>query len=211
MTKASFLLKDVAYKKIKESILNERLLPGQFLSEKTLTDYLNMSKTPVKSALVILENEGFVTISSKQGIIINELSISKISDIYDLRTALETYVCSRLIDTITKEQIEKLQQNLYVTNEYVKKLDIENFAKLDHAFHLLLCEFINNKEIYRILWNYQDHLFRITIKHLRKSPNRMEIFIKEHKKIYEQLKNNDTQVINSIEKHLQNSKKTLLN
>ncbi|MDP5284525.1 GntR family transcriptional regulator [Shouchella clausii] len=65
------LLKDVAYEKIKEKILEEHYEPGQFLSERTLIDELGMSKTPIKNALVRLESEGFVTVSSKQGIMLS--------------------------------------------------------------------------------------------------------------------------------------------
>lgn len=205
----SSLLKDIAYSEIKKLILNDYFETGKLLSERELIDILNMSKTPIKSALVRLETEGFVTISSKQGIYVNDLSIQRIIDIYDLRIALETFNCRQLVGKLTDEQSIKLQKNLTETEEVVGKLDVQGFTELDHSFHLLISEYVNNVEIHRILLNYNDHLQRITFKHLRKDPNRMRVFWQEHIKIYNYLKNGDLRSVESMENHLQDSKRTL--
>lgn len=203
------LLKEVAYTKIKELILNGNFSPGAFLSERELIELLNMSKTPIKSALIRLEAEGFLTVSSKQGIIINDLSIERILDIYDLRTALETFNCKQLTGKLRDEQCRELEDNLKETEEIIKKQDVKAFTILDHAFHLLICQYVGNQEIYRILLNYHDHLQRITYRHLYKDPNRMKDFWKEHQKIYEYIKTGNLQSVELMEAHLQDSKRKL--
>jgi DNA-binding GntR family transcriptional regulator len=203
------LLKDVAYDQIKERILDERFEPGRFLSERELIELLEMSKTPIKSALTRLESEGFVTVSSKQGIIINDLSFNRIVDIYDLRTALETFNIQAILGRLNEEQSSLLLTNLQETEEIVKRLDVKAFGKADHEFHLLLCKFAGNEEIYRVLLNYQDHLLRITLRHLRKDPHRMEGFWRDHVGIYELLKQGDSQCIERMRDHLQHSKSKL--
>lgn len=200
------LLKDQAYLFLKENILDEHFPPGRFLSERELIEMLEMSKTPIKSALVRLETEGFVTVSSKQGIIINDLSVDRIKDIYDLRIALETYICEQIAGKITEEQSRLLESNLQETEEKANKLDSKGFAKLDHAFHRLLCECSGNQEIHRVLLNYQDHLLRITLRHLKKDPQRMKQFWQEHVDIYNHLKKGDLHSIELMKEHLQQSK-----
>lgn len=209
-TAAAPLLKDVAYQQIKERILDESFAPGSFLSERELIEVLQMSKTPIKSALVRLETEGFVTVSSKQGIIINPLSIDQIIDIYNLRIALETYICNQISGKLTEEQCGLLEKNLSDTAAKCEQLDIKGFTSEDHAFHLLLCEFSGNREIYRVLLNYQDHLHRITLRHLKKDPHRMHTFYQEHVDIYESLKSGDQRAVELITDHLQTSKQKLL-
>jgi len=204
--KGTPLLKEIAYQKIKESILTEEFAPGQFLSERELIEMLQMSKTPIKSALVRLETEGFVTVSSKQGIIINDLSVEKITDIYNLRTALETYVCEQICGKLTAEQISLLQSNLQETEECVRNLDAKAFTEKDHAFHQLLCRFSGNQEIYRVLLNYYDHLKRITLRHLNKDPHRMKRFWTEHREMFDCLVKGDPKAIQLMKDHLQNSK-----
>ncbi len=185
------LLKDVAYEKIKSKILEEHYEPGQFLSERTLIDELGMSKTPIKNALVRLESEGFVTVSSKQGIIVIDISIERINDIYNLRIALETYSCQEIYQRITEEQIKELEENIEATKLAAMNKDVKAFATLDHEFHLAISEFAGNSEITKILLNYQDHLRRITLRHLKKDPNRVQKFYAEHVDILEALKNKD--------------------
>lgn len=203
------LLKDIAYDKIKESILAEVYSPGQFLSERELIEVLQMSKTPIKSALVRLETEGFVTVSSKQGIIINDLSVDRITDIYDLRTALETFVCEQISGRLSHEQMKSLETNLKETEELVLELDVQGFTLKDHEFHQMLCIYSGNQEIYRILINYHDHLRRITLRHLRKDPHRMKRFFAEHQEMFHLLVEGNPQAVHLMRAHLQNSKKEL--
>lgn len=203
------LLKDIAYSKIKEHIVEEFFEPGSFLSERELIELLDMSKTPIKSALTKLEAEGFLTVSNKQGILIHDLSLERIINIYDLRTALETYNCKILCGKLSEGQIVELERNLEDTRQAVQELNAKKFTAVDHEFHLLLCLFTDNMEIYRILQNYNDHLKRITFKHLKKDPERMKQFFKEHVEIFHHLKEGDEKSIALMNDHLQLSKQKL--
>ncbi|MGN7286642.1 GntR family transcriptional regulator [Shouchella rhizosphaerae] len=200
------LLKDVAYEKIKEKILEEHYEPGQFLSERTLIDELGMSKTPIKNALVRLESEGFVTVSSKQGIIVVDISIERINDIYNLRIALETFNCQEIYKRITDDQINELEENVEATKVAAANKDVKAFATLDHEFHLAISEFAGNSEITKILLNYQDHLRRITLRHLRKDPDRVKKFYTEHVDILNALKIKNDNCSDLMKKHLYESK-----
>lgn len=165
-----------------------------------------MSKTPIKNALVRLESEGFVTVSSKQGIIVIDISIERINDIYNLRIALETYSCQEIYQRITEEQIKELEENIEATKLAAMNKDVKAFATLDHEFHLAISEFAGNSEITKILLNYQDHLRRITLRHLKKDPNRVQKFYAEHVDILEALKNKDGDCSSLMKKHLYESK-----
>ncbi|RJX40190.1 GntR family transcriptional regulator [Paenibacillus pinisoli] len=209
--KESLLLKDIAYYQIKEHILDERFEPGRFLSERELIELLEMSKTPIKSALTRLETEGFLTVSSKQGIIINDLAIDRIIDIYDLRTALETFNIQSIVGRgLSESQIVALKANLEATEEIVGRLNVKEFAKADHEFHLLICKFAGNQEIYRVLLNYQDHLLRITLRHLKKDPHRMRDFLQDHQDIFALLQQGNGDCVDRMKEHLQASKRKLL-
>lgn len=203
------LLKDVAYEKIKEKILDEEYVAGEVLSERTLIEDLEMSKTPIKSALTRLEAEGFLKVSSKQGIFILDLSFEKINDMYDLRIALETFNCRNLYTRITDSQVRELEEILEDTKKHTDKLDIKGFTTYDHMFHLRISEMAGNKEITDILLNRQNNLKRITLRHLRKNPERVKKFYEEHLEILEALKSNKENSIQLMEKHLEESKSIL--
>ena len=86
------LLKDQAYENLKNLILEEVFAPGTFLSERQLAARLDMSKTPIRSALERLETEGYVAVSPQQGIVVRESSLREIVDLFDIRIALEVFV-----------------------------------------------------------------------------------------------------------------------
>lgn len=203
------LLKDVAYESIKEKIIDEQYKPGEVLSERTLINDLGMSKTPIKSALTRLEAEGFLSVTSKQGILIYDLSAEKINNIYNLRIALETFNCEQIYNRISEKQLEQLQRNIERTKEVVNLLDVKAFTNLDHEFHLLISEMADNQEITRILLNYQDHLRRITLRHLRKEPKRVQKFYEDHLKLFDALSHYKQESADIMREHLQESKSML--
>src|SRR4029078_6640061 len=90
------LLADRAYDALKTSLQSGAYPPGSFLSERQLAARLGMSKTPLKSALVRLEQEGYRRISPQQGIVVREPSVQEVSDLFDLREAIETFAVRRL-------------------------------------------------------------------------------------------------------------------
>jgi DNA-binding GntR family transcriptional regulator len=203
------LLKEIAYEKIKEKILNEEYVPGEVLSERTLINDLEMSKTPIKNALTLLEGEGFLKVSSKQGIFILDMSFEKINDTYDLRIALETFNCKILYPRITEQQINELEHILIETKKHTDQLDIQGFATYDHQFHLAISKMAGNKEITDILINRQNNLRRITLRHLRKNPERVQKFYEEHLEILNAFKSQSDSCIELMNRHLDESKSIL--
>lgn len=178
------LLREKAYHAIKQAILDEQFKPNQLLSEKLLIEYLGMSKTPIKSALDRLEAEGFVHISPKQGILIKELSITKVNDIFQLRIALETFVCQLIAGKLQEDQQRRMEQNFEEQERCARNKDLIGFTKADSDYHMLLCEFAGNEEIYQVMQNYQAHLYRFALHVLQRVDNRVQESLQDHRAIY---------------------------
>ncbi|MFS0788241.1 GntR family transcriptional regulator [Shouchella sp. 1P09AA] len=209
MTPEKPLLRDVAYQEIKARILKGELYPTQVLSERFFIELLAMSKTPIKSALAKLESEGFVTVTSNQGVMIRDLTVERIVHIYDLRVALESYVVERISGKLLREHVAKLEANLLESQRAIEEGDGEAFTEIDHQFHLLLCECFGNKEIYHMLLRYNAHLQRITLKHLQQDMTRMTHFHKEHVNVVDALIRGDGQARRLIVAHLEGAKRQL--
>src|SRR5215471_3135129 len=82
--KAPFLV----VKRIREAILDETFQPGDRLGEVEVAEKFEVSRSPVREALVALEKEGTVIISPYKGAIVKPLSAAEVSDIAELRLAL---------------------------------------------------------------------------------------------------------------------------
>lgn len=86
---------DDAYEKLKKQILGGELLPGDILSEATLSKHLGMSRTPVRCALKQLEYEGFILYHKNRGISIRETSSREMAEILEMMILFEHQAINR--------------------------------------------------------------------------------------------------------------------
>src|SRR5262245_57236053 len=141
------LLRDRAYRELKALVQSGAIPAGAFLSERQLAERLGMSKTPIRAALHQLEAEGLVAVSPQQGILVRELSAREVSELFDLRAAVEPFVVLRLAGRLTAEQGARLRENLRGQEAAARRRDAVAGADLDVRFHLLLAEALGNREI----------------------------------------------------------------
>jgi DNA-binding GntR family transcriptional regulator len=187
------LLKDVAYDRLKDMIVRGEFEPGRFLSERRLAAQLDMSKTPIRSAVERLANEGLLLVSPQQGIVVAEVSFGEIIDLFEIRTALESFVVGQLAGTLTPERARRLTTNLDAQLAAARQGDVVENMRLDTDFHFLLCEFQGNREITRVMWRMRDRLARIIVGVLRQRPQRMLESVQEHRAVVEAIVAGDGQ------------------
>lgn len=208
------LLKDKAYSEIKQRILDGEYSPGSFLAERRLAQQLEMSKTPIRSAIERLEAEGFVSVSPRQGIVVKEAAFHEIVDFFDIRIALETFVVRRLAGTLSSGEIERIQENLEAQRKHAEARTAQHVAAyvdLDAKFHLLLCEFFGNQEIVRSMTRQRDKVHRIVSKVLHQNLDRMPTSTEEHVEIAEAvIKGEKDQAAELMKDHLEYGKQYLI-
>ena len=208
---ARTLLKDKAYEMLKELILSETLPAGSFLSERQLAACLEMSKTPVRSALERLQGEGFLTISPQQGVLVREIPLHEIVDLFDIRIALETFVVRQLAGSLREPQITLLRENLAAQAACISTEDVAEVTRLDEDFHQMLCEFHQNGEILRVMLGLRDRLTRVISRVFRRAPNRFEASYADHLGIFEALTSGDKAVAERrMWEHLEYGKRFLV-
>ncbi len=209
---AEGLLKDQAYAEVKRRILEDEFQPGTFLSERQVSELLDVSKTPIRAAFQRLELEGFVSISPQQGVVVLDVSMDDIADHFELRVALECYVASSLAGNITPEQSARLAANLDEQRECVENDDLSRTVELDGKFHLLLSEFLGNKEIHRVMWQLRDKMYRVIQRVHTRHPERLASNYPEHRAIADAILAGDPEkAAEAMEAHLMNGRQILMN
>src|SRR5262245_2795726 len=203
-------LKERAYAELKRRILSGELASGTFLSERQLSPQLGMSKTPVRAALERLEQEGLVTISPQQGIVVRDLSIHEIADQYEIRAALATFVLRSLAGRLTPAQGERLRANLEAQEANCRAYDVERGVALDTEFHTLFCEFLGNREILRVMGQLRERIQRVITKVFQINPGRIASSYEEHLAIADAVLRGDAaRAVQLIEEHLDCGKQHL--
>jgi len=204
-------LKDRAYEKLKQRLLNNDYPPGSFLSERQLAGNLGMSKTPVKAALERLETEGFITVSPQQGIVVRVLSVREIADQYEIRAALESYTLRTVAGNLTADQVERVRTNLAAQARLRGTGDVARGVELDAAFHTQFVEFLGNREILRVVGQLKERMQRVVTQVFRLCPARMETTFEEHTAIATAVINGEgSRAADLLVRHLEEGKRLIL-
>jgi DNA-binding GntR family transcriptional regulator len=95
-----------AYQAIRVAIQNDALTPGKFYSENELGQSMGISRTPVREALIELAREGLVEVIPQRGFRLRIPTADEATEVFELRTVLESHVVKRLAEDATDEQLE---------------------------------------------------------------------------------------------------------
>jgi len=174
---------------LREEIIKGSLKPGQRISEVSISEKFNISRTPVREALWQLESEGFITIIPRKGAVISTISENDIKDFYETRSLLEGYVAAQSIEKFTDNDIKKLNALNKKMESYHKKNDWRNFYKAHNDFHKILIKNCENELLKNMLESVYKRFqrFRLTLTLL----NKVEGSIEQHWQIIDSIKNKD--------------------
>jgi DNA-binding GntR family transcriptional regulator len=168
-------LPERAYREIKRRILDNELVSGTFKLEKELAELLDMSRTPVREAMIRLANEGMVEIRPRHGMRVLPVSKHDMIEIYDILTALEAEAAELLARKgISDEELSQLMAAVDEMDEALSRNDLDEWAQADERFHLRLVEFCGNRRLASIVNTYweQSHRVRLLTLRLRPPPHR---------------------------------------
>lgn len=141
-------LKDIAFKTIKNSIINGSLQCGEIYSENVLSKNMGISKTPIHEALLDLCHKGFIEILPKKGFLVKDLSDKEIQDIYGFRLALEKYVILHVVEKAREKDISFLESILIKSKACD---DVKKFMEEDIRFHHSMAKMTGNDQIVKAL------------------------------------------------------------
>jgi DNA-binding GntR family transcriptional regulator len=207
----SLPLKEQAYAKLKQQIIQGELTPSMLLSERRLVERLGMSKTPIRAALERLEAEHYVSITPRQGIVIREPSLREITDQFEIRFVLERHVLESLAGKLGADQAQRLTDNLRLQEDAAMRKDMAQSIRLDSAFHVLLCELLGNQEILRVMQQVHEKFARLAWLVFRKHVDRLEPSWREHCAIAEAvIRGNPGAAVEHLKNHLSHGKRALL-
>ena len=203
-------LREVVCESLREAIRSGTLKPGERLMEIQLAEQLGVSRTPVREAIRKLELEGYVIMMPRRGTYVANMSMSDISDIFEIRSALESLSNGLAAKRITPDELEHLQNLLVMLKPYVEQMDMEKIVELDIEFHDLLYHASRNKRLVGIISNLRDQLTRFRTLSMS-YPGRLEATMEEHKSIVDAIAAGDSEAARqAAEKHMENSESTLL-
>ena len=167
-----------------ELIVNISLKPGQAMSEKEISDSLKASKTPVREAIIKLEETGLIRIVPKSGTYVSPISLDRYIEACFVRLHLEVGAVRRAAER--SNDLKSVLQLEATINRQVKALADEkygDFFKYDEALHQAFFEMAGVPGVWQAVKKTQSDVYRI--RHLKRIYNirRGGQVIEEHKTI----------------------------
>ena len=174
-----------AYQQIRRSIMAGDLVPGSMLSEAELAASLGVSRTPVRTALGRLQEDGWVRIYPQRGALVRELTATEIREGAEVRHALETAGVRRALPTRLAELRDEAEASLA---EQQAALDVDDFARfneLSQRFHRLFVEVGGNDTMLALYDRVAERQLLSTAGSARSITQNQQAVMAEHHTLFE--------------------------
>lgn len=204
-----YSLRGRVFNKIREDILSGVYKENEELKENTIGQELGVSRTPVREALRQLELEGLVTIIPNKGAYVTGITSKDIRDIYIIRSYLEGLCAKWACEHITEEQIEALEEVLYLSEFHARRSHNEQLVELDNKFHELIYKASGSKILDHVLSDFHHYVERVRKITLSRS-QRATKSNQEHALILEAIKKRDGDLAEQLaHEHIMNTIKNI--
>lgn len=177
-------LRDAVFMSLRKAILTGKIKPGERLTEVKLGKILGTSRTPIREAIRLLEQENLVTIIPGSGARVSRMTVSDLQDVMEVRSALEQLSAGLACERITEGEKKELYE---AYNAFVRSTQSEDsimIADADVRFHNLILKAAKNQKLGKILDGLADNIYRYRYEFIREDGH-YEDLIREHKELYE--------------------------
>ncbi len=197
-------LRNVVFNTLRDAILRGDLQPGERLMEIHLAKKLGVSRTPVREAISMLEQEGLAVTYPRRGAQVAKMTVKDLDDVLEIREVLDTLAASLACRNMNSDDINNLAAACADFEKATRGNDIREVVRTDEAFHNVIYEASGNPRLRAILTNLKGQMYRFRFEYVKDKSN-YPFLIKEHKDILEALKTrNEEEVIKHTKKHLVN-------
>ena len=146
-------LSHLVYESIRDAIINRSLPPGARLTETKLAEELNVSKTPVREALVKLREVGLIEPAGRRAERVIRPSRKTLEDAYDVRESLEVFASRRAAERATVDQAGVIREAAETSLAGAREGDLARFGAADVAFHHAITSVAENRRLAELLDN----------------------------------------------------------
>lgn len=183
-TNGNRLLRETVYEQLRADMISCKLAPGAELREAELAARFDMSKSPVRDALMRLESEGLVITLPRQGYRVAPVSLTDVLDMFHLRAALERACMERIVLQASDEQLRELD----AFRHFDASAWDGGFIAFNRAFHRRIAELGGNARMRDQLLDLIDLLERaVQVSVASMKQGDPQVLVNEHVEIIDAL------------------------
>lgn len=180
-----------AYEQILNLIVEGQAEPGGMISERRLVETLNMSRTPVRDALLMLEGEGLLIRLGSRGLQVKQMKLEDYMEALQIRKMLEPeaarLAAGRMPERVLNELIATLEALMQDAGKSQEKPDRSIVRDVDDGIHGGIADAAGNPQLAQIIRTLRR---QTQIFDLRSVPERLDSTCREHIAILTALRDN---------------------
>lgn len=192
------------YEIIKKDIIGGTYKAGDELNERTLSEALGVSRTPIREAIQMLQHDGWVVMETYKGAVIRSFDQKYLYELMRVRTALELCAVEDAVRNISPESLEEIEQAYRRQAEAggSGQTPTFQFIQLDRAFHQAVYRLSGNKTLIDLLDNLNDMICVAGIRALGSDVRRQET-LAEHQAILQAIRQKDPRAaVRAMREHM---------
>ncbi len=197
-------LRDVVFNTLRDAILKGELKPGERLMEMHLANKLGVSRTPIREAIRMLEQEGLAVTIPRKGAQVARMTEKDMEDVLEIRDALDELAVTKACEQMYPEAFDELEQARKEFERMTLTGDVRKIVAADEAFHNVIYKAANNPKLENIVNNLREQMYRYRYEYI-KDQQAFQQLVAEHQAITEGLKNKDKDAVRKTMRiHLDN-------
>lgn len=153
-------LNDMVYEGLRKAIIQGVIPVGERLNEKVYSDYMNISRTPIRNAIKKLTEEDLVEYIPKYGVVVKRVTVEDAEEIYQIRTALETMATIAAMDRMSEEDYRVMRQLLEDTEQANACGEVRKVIQYFSDFNSMIYRFSRMQRLESVVSKMQEYVVR---------------------------------------------------
>ncbi|GAC1350345.1 MAG: GntR family transcriptional regulator [Ktedonobacteraceae bacterium] len=195
---------------LRRMILNGTVAPGTVLSQVRLAQEIGVSRTPLREALRMLQEEGIVLAEYKHRVRVADIDIGELESVYASRIMLESLAISLSVPCLTQDDFNTLSSALDQMRAATELRDMQNWDEGNRKFHAVLSSYTEEqlRETIKRSIDASERYRRIKLQNLSHSWEVAEV---EHMAIFEACREgNRENAVELLARHLARTALTVI-
>jgi DNA-binding GntR family transcriptional regulator len=194
---------DLVFNRLYTAIIRRELPPGSQLVEQSLADQLEVSKTPIREAILRLRQIGMVEPDGRRGMRVVKMSFDDLRQATELRAVLEGFAAGRAAELATKAQARRVQRAAEDSLDATEEADVEAFHRADRLFHESIGELAHNVRMKQCIDDTSALIHTLMARDLFPTPEVLQDCAKSHVRIGEAILRKDAATARTeMERHI---------
>lgn len=185
------------YNILKNQIISGALTPGEKINENKLAQEIGVSRSPVREALRILEQDELL-VSTSSGLIVNPLDLDTLKDIYQCRIALESYVARLAAQNATEKELSVMKQCVLQSRTFHKTGEYDKVHEANDAFHNTITGLCGNHSLIKMIDRYSALVDLTKNQIFDKYKRSEEPYLTEHEQLIAAFRKHDSDLAESL-------------